>query len=119
MTTGRARKRNYEETIVVFITASNEDEAARIARALVEERLAGCVNIIKGIRSIYSWMGKVQDEAEVLMIVKTRESLFDALSTRVKELHSYAVPEIIALPVIKGSTDYLTWLKEVTDVTFS
>ncbi|MGD1074506.1 MAG: divalent-cation tolerance protein CutA [Thermodesulfovibrionales bacterium] len=119
MTTGHGIKRNYEETIVVFITASSEDEAAKIARVLVEERLAGCVNIIKGIRSIYSWMGKVEDEAEVLMTAKTRGSLFNALSTRVKELHSYAVPEIIALPVVKGSTEYLTWLKEVTDVTFS
>ncbi|HAM49827.1 MAG TPA: cytochrome C biogenesis protein CcdA [Nitrospiraceae bacterium] len=106
------------QAIVVFITASNEDEAAKIALSLVKERLAGCVNIIKGIRSIYSWMGKIQDEAEVLMIAKTRESLFDALARKVKELHSYTVPEILAFPVIKGSADYLTWLEEVTDSTF-
>lgn len=102
------------ENIVVFITASNEEEAAKIARALVEGRLAGCVNIIKGIRSIYIWQGKVEDESEVLMIAKTRRELFEALSRKVKELHSYSVPEIIALPIVEGSADYLNWLKEVT-----
>jgi periplasmic divalent cation tolerance protein len=100
--------------IIVLITTSDEVEAARIARALVEARLSGCVNIIKGIRSIYSWQGKVQDENEVLMVVKTRESLFYSLMEKVKELHSYTVPEIIALPIIRGSEDYLKWLKEVT-----
>lgn len=102
------------DEIVVFITASNEDEAAKIARTLVEVRLAGCVNIIKNIRSIYSYQGKIEDEAEVLMIVKTQKPLFDALMKKVKELHSYTVPEIIAMPIIEGSEDYLKWLKEVT-----
>jgi len=102
------------DEIVVFITASNEDEAARIAKALVEAKLAGCVNIIKNIRSIYSWQGKVKDETEVLMIVKTQKSLFDSLMKKVKELHSYTVPEIIAMPIVKGSEDYLKWLREVT-----
>ena len=101
--------------IVVLITTSDEDEAARIARALVEARLAGCVNIIKDIRSIYSWQGKIEDEKEVLMVAKTRESLLDLLMEKVKELHSYTVPEIIALPIIQGSEDYLKWLKEVTE----
>lgn len=99
---------------IVFITASSEDEAARIARALVEARLAGCVNMLKGIRSIYSWQGKVEDESEVLMIAKTRGDLFEALLKKVKELHSYSVPEIIAFPIVEGSADYLNWLKEVT-----
>jgi periplasmic divalent cation tolerance protein len=102
------------EAIVVYITAPNEDEAARIAKAIVEERLAGCVNIIKGIRSIYSWQGKVVDDSEVLMIAKTQRHLFEPLKMRVKELHSYTVPEIIALLIIEGSEDYLNWLKEVT-----
>ncbi len=102
------------ENIVVFITASNEEEAAKIARALVEARLAGCVNMLKGIRSIYSWQGKVEDESEVLMIAKTRRDLFEALLEKVKELHSYSVPEIIAFPIVEGSADYLNWLKEVT-----
>jgi len=102
------------EALVVYITAPNEQEAAKIAKALVEERLAGCVNIIKDIRSIYCWQGKIEDERELLMIVKTRRALLSSLKTRVKELHSYTVPEIIALPVVGGSEDYLAWLSETT-----
>ncbi|HWR58324.1 MAG TPA: divalent-cation tolerance protein CutA [Thermodesulfovibrionales bacterium] len=102
------------DNIVVFITASNEDEAAKIASAIVEARLAACVNIIRNIRSIYSWQGKIEDEAEVLMIAKTQRNLFNALSEKVKELHSYTVPEIVAIPIVDGSADYLGWLKEVT-----
>jgi periplasmic divalent cation tolerance protein len=102
------------EALVVYITAPNEEEAAKIAQALVEARLAGCVSIIKDIRSIYSWQGKIEDERELLMIVKTRPELFSSLKTRVKELHSYTVPEIIAMPVIDGSEEYLAWLRETT-----
>jgi periplasmic divalent cation tolerance protein len=104
-----------EKEIVIFITASNEDEAARIAHSLVEARLAACANIVNNIRSIYKWKGSVQDDTEVLMIVKTRKSLFSAISVKVRELHSYDVPEIIALPIIDGSPDYLNWLKESTE----
>lgn len=100
--------------IVVYITAPNEDEAARMAKALVEARLAGCVNIIRNIRSIYNWQGRIEDEPEVLMVVKTQKSLFEELSKKVRELHSYSVPEIIALPIVEGSQDYIRWLKEVT-----
>jgi periplasmic divalent cation tolerance protein len=102
------------QALVVYITAPNEEEAAKIAQALVEERLAGCVNIIKDVRSIYSWQGKIEDERELLMIVKTRPELFSLLKTRVKELHSYTVPEIIAQPVVDGSEEYLAWLRETT-----
>lgn len=102
------------EALVVYITAPNGEEAARIARSLVEEKLAGCVNIVPGIRSIYSWQGKIEDEAEVLMIVKTRIKLFSRLQERVKELHSYTVPEIIALPIVEGSQEYIDWLREAT-----
>lgn len=102
------------ETIVVFITVSNEDEGANMAKTLVEEGLAGCVNIVRGVRSIYRWEGKTEDEQEVLMIVKTRKSLFAKLSQRVKALHSYTVPEIIATQVVQGSEDYLRWLRNVT-----
>lgn len=101
--------------IVVFITAPNEEEAAGIARALVESRHAACVNIIKNIRSIYSWQGNVEDDSEILMIVKTRKSLFSSLSAKVKDIHSYDVPEIIALPIIDGSEEYLRWLRESTE----
>jgi periplasmic divalent cation tolerance protein len=100
--------------IIVFITAPKEAEAAKIARALVEERLAGCVNIVKGIRSVYRWQGKVEDEKEVLLIAKTKKKLFRALEKKVKALHSYEVPEIISLPVVGGSADYIKWLREVT-----
>lgn len=102
------------EEIIVFITASDEDEAAKIAKALVEAKLAGCVNIIRDIRSIYSWQGKIEDEKEVLMVAKTQKTLFDSLMKKVKESHSYTVPEIIAIPIVEGSEDYLRWLKEVT-----
>ena len=102
------------DNLIVFITASGEDEAAKISRALVEARLTGCVNIIKNIRSIYSWEGKIEDEAEVLMIAKTQKHLFDPLMKKVKALHSYKVPEIIAMPIVDGSEDYLKWLRQVT-----
>jgi periplasmic divalent cation tolerance protein len=100
--------------IVVFITASDEDAAVKIARSLVEAKLAGCVNIIKNIRSVYRWEETVEDEPEVLMIAKTRKALFHELMKKVKELHSYTVPEIIALPIVEGSEDYLQWLRDVT-----
>jgi periplasmic divalent cation tolerance protein len=102
------------EEVAVFITAPNEDLAVVMARSLVETRLAACANIIKGIRSIYTWQGKTADDTEVLMIVKTRRELFDKLESKVRELHSYEVPEIIALPIIAGSNDYLKWLRGST-----
>lgn len=107
-------ERNDPEEITVFMTAPNEDEAAGIARALVEARLAACVNIVKNIRSVYSWQGKIEDDSEVLMIAKTRKGLFEALSEKVRELHSYEVPEVIALPVVAGSAEYLKWIREST-----
>jgi periplasmic divalent cation tolerance protein len=103
------------ECIIVLITASQEEEAARIARGVVESRLAACVNIVRDIRSVYRWQGKIEDEHEVLLIAKTRRVLFDRLAKMVKELHSYSVPEIIAIPVIDGSGDYLKWLSEETN----
>lgn len=100
--------------MVVLITGSNEDEAVKIAKTLVEEKLAGCVNIVKNIRSIYFWQDKIEDDSEVLMIVKTKAELFNELEKRVKSLHSYSVPEIIGIKIKKGSESYLNWLKEVT-----
>lgn len=104
------------EYIVVFITAPGEEEAAGIGRELVEARLAACVNIVKDARSIYRWQGKIEDAAEALMIVKTQKDRFDDLMEAVKKLHSYSVPEIIALPVVQGSEDYLAWLKDETGI---
>lgn len=103
-----------EECIVVLVAAKDEDEAARIAAALVEKRLAACCNIIKGARSIYRWEGAVHDEHEALMFIKTRRELFAALETEVKCLHSYKTPEIIALPVVAGSDAYLSWVERST-----
>ncbi len=102
------------EEIIVFITASKEDEAIKIAKELVEERLAGCINIIKNIRSIYRWEGKIEDEMECLMIAKTKKNLFEKLTKKVKEVHSYSVPEIVGVPIIEGAEDYLKWLRNVT-----
>jgi len=102
------------EAIVVYITAPNEEEAANIGWALVESRLAACVNITGGIRSIYTWQENIADETEVMLVVKTRRDLFSALKAKVLEMHSYSVPEIIAIPIIEGSEDYMNWLKAVT-----
>lgn len=100
--------------IVVFVTCGSEEEALRIARTLVEESLAACANIVSPLRSIYRWEGKIWDEKEWLLIIKTQESRFEDLARRVKDLHSYSVPEIIALPIVKGSLHYLTWIEENT-----
>jgi len=100
--------------IVVFVTTSSEEEAEKIAKALVEEHLAGCVNILSKIKSIYFWEGKVCEDSEVLLIIKTRTEKFESLKEKITSLHSYQVPEIIALPIEKGSTTYLDWLKKVT-----
>lgn len=100
--------------IVVLITVSSPDEGEKIAKALVEKRIAACVNIIPGLRSIYHWQGKVRDDQELLLMAKTSESLFERLQQEIKTLHSYSVPEIIALPVVKGSEAYLNWIDENT-----
>ncbi len=102
------------EFIIVLITAQKEEEAAEIAKDIVGKKLAACVNIVRGVRSIYRWRGKTEDEEEVLLVVKSRRTLFPDLVKRVKELHRYTVPEIIALPIIEGSEEYLGWLKEET-----
>ncbi len=101
-----------KEFIVVYVTVSSPEEGKRIARALVEERLAACVNQLPGVRSTYRWQGKIEESGEELLIIKTSPSLFKALEQRVCELHSYAVPEVIALPIVAGSKPYLQWLDE-------
>jgi len=98
-----------EELVMVWCTAPDEEAAARIARALVEERLAACVNVLPGVRSTYRWQGAVESAAEVLLVAKTAASRFDALRDRVKSLHPYELPEIVAVKVALGSADYLDW----------
>ena len=100
------------EFIVVYVTAGSLDEADRLARVLVEERLAACVNRIGPIQSVYRWQGKLEQSEEQLLIIKTQKELFPALEKRVRELHSYSVPEIVAVPIVGGSQDYLGWLGE-------
>ncbi|MFQ5786768.1 MAG: divalent-cation tolerance protein CutA [Thermodesulfobacteriota bacterium] len=100
--------------IVIYITTSSASEAKRIGRVLVEEKLAACSNIISPIRSIYSWHEKICDDKEALMVLKTKKKHFKQIVARVEKLHSYDVPEIIAIPIIEGSSKYLSWLNEET-----
>lgn len=94
--------------------AGGEDEAAKIARSLVEERIAACVNIVGPVRSLYRWRGAIEDEKEYLLIIKSRAQLFPKLERRVKELHSYEVPEVVALAMSRVSKPYLDWLVDST-----
>jgi periplasmic divalent cation tolerance protein len=102
------------DPIVVLVTCGSEEEALKIANALVEARLTACVNLIAPIRSIYRWEGKIWDEKEWLLIIKTQKHRFEALEKKVRTLHSYSVPEIISLPITQGSTAYLDWINENT-----
>jgi periplasmic divalent cation tolerance protein len=101
--------------LVVFITTSSYDEARKIASALVDQRKAACVNIVPKVNSLFRWKGKIEEAEESLMVVKTRAELFTDVVSTVKSIHSYEVPEIIALPIIEGNADYLAWLKEETE----
>jgi len=97
---------------VVLVTAPDPGVAEGLARALVEERLAACVNVVPGVRSVYRWEGRVEDAGELLLLVKTRADRTEALAARVRELHPYALPEVVELPVVGGSPAYLDWLRE-------
>jgi periplasmic divalent cation tolerance protein len=98
--------------IVIYVTVGAAEEAGRIARALVEDRLAACVNQLPGVRSTYRWQGEVEQSNEELLIIKTRRDLLTSVHRRVRELHSYDLPELIALPVVDGSGEYLQWLDD-------
>ncbi len=100
--------------VVIFVTASSDEEAQRIGRALIEEKLVACSNIASSIRSFYWWKGEICDETEVLLIAKSTQDQLEEIIKKVKELHSYEVPEIIALPILGGSKDYLNWIEEET-----
>ncbi len=96
---------------VVLVTAPDVDTAARLGRTLVEERLAACVNLVPGLRSIYRWEGALHEDAEVLLLVKTHADRLEALSARVKQIHPYALPEVLALRASGGSPAYLDWVR--------
>jgi periplasmic divalent cation tolerance protein len=98
--------------VVVFVTASSPEEADRIGRALVHERLAACANLVPSIASTYWWQGKVERAGEALLVLKTRQELVNRLQARVRELHSYTVPEVIAFPIVAGNPDYLRWIDD-------
>jgi len=96
--------------VFVYITTSGEEESKNIGETLVEERLAACVNIMPSIESIYLWKGKIEEDTESLLIVKTKSGNIDKIIKRVKEIHSYETPAILAVPLIEGSKDYLDYL---------
>ena len=98
----------------LYLTASGREEAMAISRAVVEERLAACANVLGESRSIYWWEGKVRDEPETAFVLKTREELVDHLVARVKELHSYSCPCVVALPIQGGNEEYLAWIEATT-----
>ena len=98
----------------LYLTAAGRDEAETIARTLVEERLAACANVLGGIRSFYWWEGKVHDEPEVAFVVKSRRELVDAVVARVKAMHSYSCPCVVALDIDGGNPDYLAWITAET-----
>ncbi len=98
------------DALVVLVTAPSAEKAAELGRALVSERLAACGNVVPAIRSIYWWEGKVQDEPEALLVLKTTRARFETLRERALALHPYEVPEVVALPVQAGSAAYLEWI---------
>ena len=100
------------DKIVIFVAVGNSSDAALLAKSLVEKRLAACVNLVPGVSSWYWWEGKVNQDQEVLLMMKTSRDKFAALEKEVLRLHSYAVPEIIAVQIVEGSKNYLNWIEE-------
>lgn len=98
--------------IVVFVTARDAAEARAISKGLLESKLIACANIIGGVQSLFWWQGKIDEASEVLLVMKTKKALFKKLIAKVRALHSYDTPEVIALPVMAGSTDYLKWIDD-------
>jgi len=101
---------------VVYVSCKNMTEARKITNVVLEKKLAACVNMIRGIESMYWWEGKVQKDSEVLLIIKTKKTLFKGLSKTIKSIHSYTNPEIISLPIIDGNKDYLKWIDDTCAV---
>lgn len=101
-----------DESLVVLSTAPSDEVAEQLASFLVQEKLAACVNIVGGVRSLYWWEGAIQDDAEVLMICKTDAAHLDALTQALTTRHPYDCPEVVALPIVGGSADYLAWVGE-------
>jgi periplasmic divalent cation tolerance protein len=98
--------------IVVLSTCGSDAEAEKLSRALVEARLAACVNIVRGVSSIYRWQGVVESADEILLVIKSTAERFPALRDAIRRLHSYEVPEVIALPIVDGAGSYLDWIED-------
>jgi periplasmic divalent cation tolerance protein len=96
--------------VVAFSTAGSPEEARRIATALIAEQLAACVNIVDNIHSVYQWQGEIHSSSESLLLIKTRANLIPAIDSRLRELHSYDIPELVAIPIVQGAQSYLDWL---------
>ncbi|XP_057787615.1 protein CutA, chloroplastic-like isoform X3 [Salvia miltiorrhiza] len=101
-------------SIVVYVTVPNKEAGKKLAESIVKERLAACVNRVPGVESVYEWKGEIQTDSEELLIIKTRESLLEALTEHVKANHEYEVPEVISLPITGGNLQYLEWIKNST-----
>jgi len=102
------------DEVVLLCTCADEAEGRRLAEALVEARLAACVNLLPGVQSVYRWEGKLEAAREVLLLIKSTAARFEELRARITELHSYDTPEIIALPIAAGSGKYLDWIRRET-----
>ena len=102
------------DCITVYVTAPDAALAEALGRALVEERLAACANVLPEVTSVYRWEGAVQRDREAVLLLKTRAELFPALAERVKRLHSYALPCVVAWPIVQGDAGYLAWIRENT-----
>ncbi len=98
------------DKVVILVTVSNLRESKKIAKHLVESKLAACVNVSAPLRSVYRWKGKLAEERELLLIIKSTRELFSEIQAAVRKLHSYTTPEIICLPIVDGSEDYLKWV---------
>jgi len=104
-----------QQHIVVLVTAKDKKEATKIAHGLLEAKLIACANIVGGVQSFFRWQGKIDSSKEVLIILKTKKILFKKVVSQVKSLHSYQTPEVIALPIVAGSDDYLDWIDSSCD----
>jgi periplasmic divalent cation tolerance protein len=103
------------DKIVVLCTCDSELEAARLARHLVEQRVAACVNILPGVRSVYRWKGAIEEASEWVLTIKSRRDQFSALRAEIEKIHSYETPEIVAMPIVDGSEAYLAWIDKELD----
>jgi periplasmic divalent cation tolerance protein len=100
------------DKVIVYTTCGKAEDAERLARCLVEERLAACVNVVPGVRSFYRWKGKIENDTEFLLMIKTARGLVDQLRQQLEKVHPYELPELIVAPIIDGSPNYLAWLEQ-------